>query len=723
MDCALSLPSSKEEIEELIEKAKDWALMHGMCMRSKQNFNKNTLQFAPFLFLPSPFPRREFENACQIQTVLNILIHRVAQDYNFLKETLEETIKVDDFIKKLFEICKIVNSEGGSAQKVSLGILRSDLMLDTTCPKKDSNEISLPYCCWKQVEINTIASGFGWLGPVSTELHKFVLRELGYEKEIENLPENNALQIICSAMVEAWKIYGDPQAIILFVIEDITYNICDQRFHEFEIRSQNPNVKVIRRNLTQLAATAKLGSKKELIVEDYVVAVVYYRCGYEPGQYHSQKEWDVRLLIERSLAIKCPTIQYHLAGTKKVQQALAKPDVIGRFLKNEKTCAEIKEIFTELYALDFNENGDAAIEMGITDPHRFVLKPQREGGCNNKYGLDIKHFLESVKDKQDRVAWILMNKIHPPIHKSYMIRPDDNTNRELKEFVSELGIFGVIIADEKNVFLNKQSGHMLRTKLATANEGGVATGLAVPDVIHAIAKYEVEQEPREIFFFREGTIVMWNISEFECENILGFLRNYEQNRYLDHIVQSESELMSYSYQDNGKQSHIRNGNIVLSLNATNLDKYTFSNAMAQSVKLGIWEACLDNYIDSIEFVTEDLKAGRKLRMTQSEVLKKQGELFALRHSINLSSDLLDVPDFYWERDDLERLYQETCTYFNIAKRTRVINEKLNHCVELVSILSAHLSDRHHIRLEWMIIILIMVEVAFEILHYADKYFS
>lgn len=246
---------------------------------------------------------------------------------------------------------------------------------------------------------------------------------------------------------------------------------------------------------------------------------------------------------------------------------------------------------------------------------------------------------------------------------------------------------------------------------------------SLPDVVHAVAKYEVNHEPREIFFFREGTIVMWNISEIECENLLEFLKKYEQNRYMDFDVQSESEVMCYNYAEHGKKNHIKNGNIILALNATKVDKYTFSNAIAQSVKLGIWEASLDNYIDSIEFVTEDLKAGKKLKMTQHEVLKKQGELFALRHSINLSSDLLDIPDFYWEREDLEQLYQETCSYFNIAKRTKVINEKLNHCVELVAILSSHLSDRHHIRLEWMIIILIMVEVVFEILHYIDKYLS
>ncbi|KAI4491803.1 hypothetical protein M0804_003195 [Polistes exclamans] len=244
---------------------------------------------------------------------------------------------------------------------------------------------------------------------------------------------------------------------------------------------------------------------------------------------------------------------------------------------------------------------------------------------------------------------------------------------------------------------------------------------ALPDVIHAIAKYEVGHEPRELYFFREGTVVMWNIPDLESGNILKFLKHFEENSYTSELIHAESEIMTYTYTENGKKCHIKDGNIILIKDATNLEKFTFSNAMAQSVKLGIWEASLCNYINTVEFVTEDLRSGQKLRMSQREVLRKQGELFALRHLINLSSDLLDTPDFYWERDDLEDLYQQIYGYFNIAKRTRVMNEKLNHCVELVAILSSHLSDRHHIRLEWMIIILIMVEVAFETLHYIDRF--
>jgi len=108
-------------------------------------------------------------------------------------------------------------------------------------------------------------------------------------------------------------------------------------------------------------------------------------------------------------------------------------------------------------------------------------------------------------------------------------------------------------------------------------------------------------------------------------------------------------------------------------------------------------------------------------MKKEDVLKKNGQLFALRHLINLSSDCLDTPDFYWDKDNLESLYQKTCNHLNIAKRTRVMNEKLNHCVELADMLSSNLQDKHHVRLEWMIIVLIMVEVGFEVIHFLERY--
>jgi len=60
-------------------------------------------------------------------------------------------------------------------------------------------------------------------------------------------------------------------------------------------------------------------------------------------------------------------------------------------------------------------------------------------------------------------------------------------------------------------------------------KGLVAQGLYVPttlsddltsDVIHMSAKYPVGKEPREIFYFREGAVVFWNVPYLERVNVL-----------------------------------------------------------------------------------------------------------------------------------------------------------------------------------------------------------
>jgi glutathione synthase len=57
-------------------------------MRSKEHFSRDSLTFAPFLLFPSTFPRGEFEKATGIQKALNELMHRVAHDDEFLRNTL-----------------------------------------------------------------------------------------------------------------------------------------------------------------------------------------------------------------------------------------------------------------------------------------------------------------------------------------------------------------------------------------------------------------------------------------------------------------------------------------------------------------------------------------------------------------------------------------------------------------------------------------------------------
>jgi len=230
-----------------------------------------------------------------------------------------------------------------------------------------------------------------------------------------------------------------------------------------------------------------------------------------------------------------------------------------------------------------------------------------------------------------------------------------------------------------------------------------------------------DAQSKEIFFFKDGNVVFWNVPELERNSVLKFLVKYSMGLHPEDLIYEESEMMSYSPSASTNAS-LEKGHIRLNdtWESYLLAKYTFSDAICSSVKLGFWEDSLDKIIDSLEHISGDLKRNANVKMTRDEVLQKTGEILALRHVINLSSDLLDIPDFYWDREILEKLYIATSSHLAVAKRTRIINEKLSHCLELMELISTHLSTEHGARLEWIIIILIAIEICFEVVHLVER---
>lgn len=269
-------------------------------------------------------------------------------------------------------------------------------------------------------------------------------------------------------------------------------------------------------------------------------------------------------------------------------------------------------------------------------------------------------------------------------------------------------------------------------------------------------------EEGQVFIFRDlGSVVFWNVSKSEQRRILEQLVPFSSNPVKSEIVLKESESMDYVInlpdtdlkmtgsesggQSFSGQSRLSKGIIYLKVGDEGtrsdvrsesrssvrrgasekrddthpnlLDQYSFSNAIALSVKLASYEASLDEFSETIQGLSEEMKEGRKVSVSESGVLQKSGELFTLRHEINLNhQDFLDPPDFYWDRRDLESLFTKTSHVLNIAKRTSLMNDKLTYCYELLQLLQTHLSDKHSSKLEWYIITLISVEIIFSLPH-------
>uniref|UniRef100_A0A6T9P9R9 glutathione synthase n=1 Tax=Haptolina ericina TaxID=156174 RepID=A0A6T9P9R9_9EUKA len=205
-----------------------------------------------------------------------------------------------------------------------------------------------------QVELNTIASSFAGLSQRVAAMHSALMprwastrrhawQAAGKPSQLSMtsvLPPNAAADNLAEALAQAHALYAQDHASILFVVQPHERNHVDQDLLREKLWSMY-GVRVICRTLAQIAVEAKLvGKQRRLILPTGdEISVVYFRAGYTPADYPSSRQWDARTILERSYAIKCPCVEHHLVGCKKVQQQLSLPGQLERFVDAEEGAA------------------------------------------------------------------------------------------------------------------------------------------------------------------------------------------------------------------------------------------------------------------------------------------------------------------------------------------------------------------------------------------------
>lgn len=119
-----SLPSwppsmTPEEEANLLELATDYALGNGIVYRPPTEPNglehpsQTTVIHAPYSLLPTPFPRKLYNQAQSLQPLYNALYAHVTVDDDFLHQIVGGAVaKVDEFQGQLYDIWRQVKKEG-----------------------------------------------------------------------------------------------------------------------------------------------------------------------------------------------------------------------------------------------------------------------------------------------------------------------------------------------------------------------------------------------------------------------------------------------------------------------------------------------------------------------------------------------------------------------------------------------------------------------------------
>ncbi|KAK5631694.1 hypothetical protein RRF57_007408 [Xylaria bambusicola] len=221
----------------------------------------------------------------------------------------------------------------------------------------------------------------------------------------------------------------------------------------------------------------------------------------------------------------------------------------------------------------------------------------------------------------------------------------------------------------------------------------------------------------EMFVFSYGVVVFWNFTEQQEKAILADITFAESETGLSLVTRPleqsdfETEEFHFEYNDDVKRPRIFNDMITLLPRSDHMVRLTISHAIAQSTKLCFFEERMSETLTDAQDVPKRLALTGQLNMTRTEIVKILGRLFKSRVEINLSSNILDVPNFFWDAEPtLHPLYVAIRDYLEIDPRTKVLNERCRVFLDLAEILSDSVADSKMSAITWIIIILIIVSI-------------
>uniref|UniRef100_A0A6G1SMQ6 Glutathione synthetase n=1 Tax=Aceria tosichella TaxID=561515 RepID=A0A6G1SMQ6_9ACAR len=470
----------KSDKVSFLRDARDYSLLNGAVLRYDSMSNDNCVAHIPLTAFPSPMPDKLYRECLDLQPIINKLMMFIANDPDFMNEILGPISEVDKFTQNLLAIENTIRREG-RAQPIMSCISRADYMLH----KMSTNEKMSPRdLAVRQVEVNAIASGMSAHSRNIKNTQELLMSKYSIFKQDNTIfPTNDSLDLVVDGLIDAFDSYGKSSAQILLVAEPRSTNFSDQILIEIAVHRRRRDIRFVRRRFDKLPSIMRLGPNKELLLEESKeIAVVYFRIGYDPSQYTFENAWETRLLLERSRAIKCPSINFHLSGAKKFQQVLNSREQLERFLDTDEA-SKLEKVFCKIWSIESELSEGYKLAMATTDSNKLVLKPQREGGGHNIFAQNIKPFVEQLTNARERSQYILMEYIDGPREQNLLLLYDDQPEHDsvrmdaCDQLISELGIFGSILADNNSTILsNRAAGYLVRSKRFGVNEGGVAAG-------------------------------------------------------------------------------------------------------------------------------------------------------------------------------------------------------------------------------------------------------
>lgn len=223
-------------------------------------------------------------------------------------------------------------------------------------------------------------------------------------------------------------------------------------------------------------------------------------------------------------------------------------------------------------------------------------------------------------------------------------------------------------------------------------------------------------DSEQVYLYYFGGVVFLNCS---ADIIARFLDTIPQ--YAESLKKQTQLPYREEYRleiDPAKKSIIANDCTVMpAFNMAFMDIICF--VIAKSVALERIEERIDVVFDEVEGLISNLDRG-KLELPDRDMARLASSILSFKFTSIAHIMVLDKPDITWENPEADRLYTTMAGLFELNQRYLEIKHKSETLLDMTGVFTGLSHARRAARLEWIIIVLIAIEIALYLLEMFRK---
>lgn len=203
--------------------------------------------------------------------------------------------------------------------------------------------------------------------------------------------------------------------------------------------------------------------------------------------------------------------------------------------------------------------------------------------------------------------------------------------------------------------------------------------------------------------YRYGVIVSFCLDTLEQARLLEEIAHYVESPY-DKIMQDSIEIEAGHKQNGLHQTIIQVEELSIPV------IQTIADILAKTVILEYYEKSIATAFDQIEPLSQNLKLRGRGGEKDKVLLSQIGDILSIQSKMVGRVEVSEKPEVLWEYPELDKFYMRLDDEYEIKERHLALERKLQLITKATETMLDLLHHKRSLRVEWYIVILIVIDI-------------